>query len=334
MVLVDSVYINNGGGKILLDYLVKNLEDKDIEVFYLFDERCKGSFEFVEESRKKYIKASLVQRHTFYKGNKSTFEKILCFGNLPPNIALSAEVFTYFHQPLYLGTKNKATGLNRLLFQVKSFILFSWKNNTDYFIVQSGFIRDGLSRKFRIASDRIKIIPFYPPIEVDREVERKKNSFIYVSNGDPHKNHSRLLQAFCQFHDLTGLGKLSLTIDSRFVDLSNDIKKLQEKGYPIENLGFVSRKELSVAYASAEYLIFPSLAESFGLGLIEAIELGCKVIGSDLPYTHEVCEPSLSFDPESVESILEAIKTACTSKLESSKPLIKNDISKLIAHLN
>ena len=53
------------------------------------------------------------------------------------------------------------------------------------------------------------------------------------------------------------------------------------------------RLTLQKEYLSSEFLMFPSLTESFGLGLIEAIECGCKVIGADLPYTYEVCEPHL-----------------------------------------
>lgn len=44
MLLLDSLYINNSGGKILLDYLVEILETHKIPTYYLFDERCKGDF--------------------------------------------------------------------------------------------------------------------------------------------------------------------------------------------------------------------------------------------------------------------------------------------------
>ena len=77
-------------------------------------------------------------------------------------------------------------------------------------------------------------------------------------------------------------------------------------------------------------MIFPSLAESFGLGLIEAIECGCKVIGADLPYTYEVCEPSIVFDPMDDESIFEAFEKSLDDAVKTSSPKIRNNINELI----
>ena len=38
MILFDAVFINNGGGKILLDYLIDEIEKQNIELTYLL--RC------------------------------------------------------------------------------------------------------------------------------------------------------------------------------------------------------------------------------------------------------------------------------------------------------
>ncbi|MDN5489885.1 MAG: glycosyltransferase, partial [Acinetobacter sp.] len=108
----------------------------------------------------------------------------------------------------------------------------------------------------------------------------------------------------------------------------------KSEGYPIVNVGFVSRDRLINLYKSNEYLIFPSLAESFGLGLAEAIDGGCKVLGADLPYTYEVCNPSLVFDPYNVNGIENAIITAITQELTSSNKVISNDINQLILLLS
>ena len=41
MILIDALHINNSGGKILLDYLIKSIEKSNIEVFYLLDDIVK-----------------------------------------------------------------------------------------------------------------------------------------------------------------------------------------------------------------------------------------------------------------------------------------------------
>ncbi len=101
-------------------------------------------------------------------------------------------------------------------------------------------------------------------------------------------------------------------------------------GYPINNVGFIDREKLTELYLGHEYFIFPSLAESFGLGLAEAIDGGCKIIASDLSYTYEVCEPSLVFNPISINSIQAAIVMAIQNELPCAKKLIENDLSKIM----
>jgi len=111
------------------------------------------------------------------------------------------------------------------------------------------------------------------------------------------------------------------------------LKAIDDKialGYPIINTGFIKRDDLKLLYLQNEYLVFPSLAESFGLGLVESIENGCKVLGSDLPYTYAVCEPSLVFNPYDVESIYNAFTKTIVDDLKPSFSKIKNGINDLI----
>ena len=35
MILIDALHINDSGGKILLDYLIKSIEESDIKVTYI-----------------------------------------------------------------------------------------------------------------------------------------------------------------------------------------------------------------------------------------------------------------------------------------------------------
>jgi glycosyltransferase involved in cell wall biosynthesis len=103
------------------------------------------------------------------------------------------------------------------------------------------------------------------------------------------------------------------------------------KGYPIENIGYVDRLTLQLKYLSSKFLIFPSLTESFGLGLIEAIECGCMVIGADLPYTFEVCEPTLTFNPLDEQNFLSVFEQSLNvEKLKPSLARIQNDIKSII----
>ena len=103
MILVDAIYINNSGGKILLDYLIINLEKSNTKILYLLDTRVINKIPSIKNSNDViFLKNNLFNRHNFYYHNKISFNKIICFGNIPPPLKNKAIVYTYFHQLLFL----------------------------------------------------------------------------------------------------------------------------------------------------------------------------------------------------------------------------------------
>lgn len=335
MILIDAIYINNGGGLVLLKYLIETIKSSDLKVFFILDDRLKGQLDELNMLNCIYISSSFVDRYKFYKNNRNKYNKVLCFGNVPPPLKLKkSKVFVYFHQPLFLEIPQDFSLINKIIYTIKQNILRFFRSNTDYWLVQSPFISTKFSTKYlKGKSDKLRILPFYPELSFlkhKKNVSRISDSFIYVSNSSPHKNHLKLIDAFCQCFDKMHSGSLTLTVPNTDIFLNNIIQEKNNLGYPIYNAGFVDREKLTELYLSHEYLIFPSLAESFGLGLVEAIDGGCKIIAADLSYTYEVCEPSLTFDPYSIESIKNAIATAINKELPPASKLIENDISKII----
>ncbi len=332
MLLIDALYINNGGGKVLLDYLIKELNKTSIDVFYLFDSRLKDSNGLISQKRKVYLHASLVNRFMFYWHNQNKFDKVFCFASLPPNIRLKAKVFTYFQQSIYLKIPMEFDFKERVKFFMKTIVLNGFRNNTDYWVVQSNIIKGKLQEKYNISDRKILIIPFYPPVikDINPKHRREKHTYLYVSTAEPHKNHIKLINAFCEFYDEFKKGKLVLTVSEQFVEVFSLINAKIKLGYPITNVGFIKKEELQKIYLSSEYLIFPSITESFGLGIIEAIESGCKVIGANLPYTFVICKPSIVFEPQNKRSILKAFEKSLESNIQPTKQLVFNEINKML----
>ncbi|MHA7865497.1 glycosyltransferase [Flagellimonas marinaquae] len=337
MILIDALHINSGGGKVLLDYLVQELEKADLDVFYLFDARCSNDFKFIPAERKTYLKASLLNRHHFYKKNKNKFSKVFCFGNIPPTIKLKkCKVYTYFHQKLYIEAPADVKIKQRLSLKIRKTIISYLSKNTIKWVVQTELIKkDFLNSFHEISYNDVLVIPFYPSLNksYEKNIVKEKNTLIYVSQGLKHKNHHILLNGFIKYYDEFKTGKLILTVHVSHRDLFNRIKDLQNKGYPIENLGHIDRKELYKEYYRSEFTIYPSLSESLGLGIIEAIESGTNIIGSDLPYLKAVCIPSLTFDPLNSESVYQAIKLSKAS-VKPTKQLIFNQINDIIKLLS
>jgi glycosyltransferase involved in cell wall biosynthesis len=333
MVLIDAIYINNGGGKILLDYLISQNNNTNIELHYLIDSRIENKHCKIINGTVEYISSNWCTRKKYYLSNKNKFKKVFCFANLPPNIKLGIPVFTYFHQPLFLKIESNLPFISKIILWIKTKILTGVINNSSNWIVQSSLIQAKLSEKYKIKKNNILIIPFYPSINKPVHNFQREQIFLYVSNGEPHKNHKRLLDAFVLFFNTKKHGELHLTIENKYVDLKNYISKLQEKGFPIINHGFLNHEELSILYAKSLFFIFPSLTESFGLGIIEALESGCIILGADRPYMHAICKPNITFNPESLEDMCNGMIKAINNEFQKSEQHVHNNIEDLITLL-
>ena len=335
MLLVDSLYINVGGGKILLDYLVKEIEARQMDVFYLFDLRCKNDFKQVPNDRKVYLKASFFNRYQFYKRNKNNFTKILCFGNIPPPCEINNSiVYTYFHNVLMFNKRNEYSIALKLKVFLRNKLFRFLKKFSNIWIVQSSLVKEKVVSYLNISADDCFVYPFFDLSEKNITAKKKENTYLYVSSGASHKNLNRLLDAWLLVYQKGYNPELHLTIPQYEIELINKINFLVEKGINIVNHGFIEKSKLSILYTESEYLLYPSLFESFGLPLLEAVGHGCKVIAADLEYTYEVIEPSYTFNPLVIQSISDAVIFSLNNKLNVTTPKIKNEIDALIKMLN
>ena len=81
---------------------------------------------------------------------------------------------------------------------------------------------------------------------------------------------------------------------------------LEEPG--IECLGYLSELELDQAYRLTTVLVMPSLVETVGLPLIEALARGVPILAADRPYAHDVCgDAAAYFDPLSANSFVASV---------------------------
>ena len=298
MILFDCVYVNNGGGKILLDVLVKNVNLLGLDVQFLFDERISKAYDnnhFVYPPL--YLKAREKTRINYYNSNNIKYTRILAFGNVPPPIKINIPVYTYIHNVLYLEKKKHVNFFNFLKITLKEFYIKKVKNNTDYWIVQTNLVKTKLSWKWNVPNEKILTIPFYQDYidcsNSSSNFNLKKNSkltYIYVSNGESYKNHKRLFEAFEKFSSGKENVELKVTISNDYADLIAEIEKYNIRGIPIYNLGLLNKNEIQSIYLIVDFVLFPSFFESFGLGLIEAAQNNLPVIASNCDYVNEIIE--------------------------------------------
>ncbi len=333
MILIDAVYINNSGGKVLLDCLVDEIEQHGINVFYLFDDRCRSSFCTIPDSRKLFAKNGMLARYKFYLQHKKMLDKVLCFANVPPLLKLeNVIVATYFHNCALLADRFYDYFVGKRLHLLAKIVVISLlKNNSDYWFVQSDNVKQLLAKKININHKKINILPFYKLDNLSTGyVYRQTNTFIYPAANIAYKNHLGLLKAWDILHKKGYNPPLHITLSTMDPVLEEQYLTLINKGANVVNHGFLPAAELKKLYLASEYLIYPSLSESLGLPLIEAIHFGCKVVAADLAYVHAAITPSALFDPTNPESIAFAVERCLHEKMIKSDCLIENKIQELI----
>ena len=117
-------------------------------------------------------------------------------------------------------------------------------------------------------------------------------TFVVVGTIEARKNHLFLLQVWTRIAQKLGSAAPRLIIigqrgweSEQAVDLLDRAPALKPV---VTEIGGCSDEELSAHLRSACALLFPSLAEGYGLPLVEALGSGTPVIASDLPVFREI----------------------------------------------
>lgn len=331
MILIDTVYVNAGGGKALLQELLGRLRGR-VKCALLCDARLHG----VDTSGYEVtvIPARELARRDFYRRHRHQLTRVFCFGNVPPPFRLQAEVAVYFHNVLLCSAFKNATWREEFMGMLKMRYIRWRRSNADVFLVQTALVRSALVHD--LGSDiAISELPFYPstrlPLALGEPAEGRWSRYAYVSNGYPHKNHARLIAAWEMLAKKGCHPELHLTLDGEWKDLYQQIDNARSVGARITNHGFTDSQLL---YRACGYQIYPSQAESFGLGLVEAAEAGCAVIAADLPHVHAAIRPFGLFDPASVESICQAVLATHGRPAPKSELVAPNEVGRLVDWLS
>jgi glycosyltransferase involved in cell wall biosynthesis len=163
--------------------------------------------------------------------------------------------------------------------------------------------RDRIAEEFPFTSNKTVVIedPIPPGYEYRPKVFNSDYPWILQVGTAPHKNVGRLVQALrglpCKLH-IIGL-------------LSNEMQRLLESSrVDFENSVNITDAETVEAYGRADLVVFVSLAEGFGMPIIEAQAVGRPVIVSNLSPMKEVAGlGALTVDPFDIEAIRTTIRT-------------------------
>jgi len=198
-------------------------------------------------------------------------------------------------------------------------------SKADFLISNSDLTTRDHIQILNVPPDKIKTVYFaagdeFRPIsdvgyleQIRKKYRLPKRFILTVSSYDPNKNIGTLFQAF---------SRCFANIDVHLVIAGQDCAKFSQD-FDLESLGlqdlvhfpgWVDQKDLAALYSLADVYVFPSIYETFGIPILEAMACGCPVIASTAGALPELAgDAALLVDPHDSEALANNIRQVITS---------------------
>ena len=203
-------------------------------------------------------------------------------------------------------------------------------HNADHIVTISSFSKKDIVLEYKIKPNKITVA--YPghsedfkPVKDQEKMKQALSKYgiegtyiIYIGTIQPRKNLKRLIEAVARIENLqlvlvgktTGEGRQGW----KFEDILNRPKQLGISGR-VKFTGFVPNEDLILLLNGAIAFILPSLYEGFGITAVDGMSCGVPVLVSNVSSLPEVVgKAGLTFNPNSVDQIEQAIRTITTDK--------------------
>lgn len=135
-----------------------------------------------------------------------------------------------------------------------------------------------------------------------------KSFYLYVSRIYPPKNFGALLRAFAKIGPQNG--RHLVIAGTHTEGCENELALIDTLGIEewVMQLGWIDREELPALYSLADALVQPSLYESFGISLVEAMAVGCPVLTANRFGAAEIVgDAGVLVDPDDIGDIADGM---------------------------
>lgn len=165
-------------------------------------------------------------------------------------------------------------------------------------------VYNGVSEHFKPVTDQMELK------RVKEKYHLPDRYFFFLGNTDPKKNTKGTLKAYSDFLKQTGSDIKLVMLDYDRPELEKLLDEIGNKNLINKILltGYVVNTDLPAIYCQSDLFLYPSLRESFGIPMLEAMGCGVPVITSNTSSMPEVAgDGALIIDPFKPEEITTAM---------------------------
>lgn len=162
-----------------------------------------------------------------------------------------------------------------------------------------------------IHKERFRVVPYAVEFKHDgnsgKSIDPKgKVRLLYLSHLWPHKDYQIIPQVARILKDRGIDFTISFTGERETWPTGYDriLWEAQKLGVSshILPVGTVPHEKVQELYRAADIFFFPSLCESFGFPMVEALSFGLSIVAADTPVNKEICgNAALYFEPRNAE---------------------------------
>ena len=321
------------GMDIVVLELLKSIKSLDTDFeFYIFaqkneDDICLSSdknFHIIQTNNMSYPLWEQWKLPSLVK--KYDIDVLHCTSNTAP-VFPGTKSITTIHDIIYLESFNfrDGTWYQRFGNLYRKFIVPIVAKKSEKIITVSNFEKGRIDKYFGFDSDKTVVIynacsDYFldDSISNNDEVAQslEKPYVLFLGNTDPKKNMKGVIESLKILFNRNELNFNLVIPDIDDSYLQNIINKYGCDGVKdkIIRMPYVPNTSLKNIYKNASIFLYPSLRESFGIPILEAMACGTPVITSNTSAMPEIAGDAAEFiDPKNSESIANAISMLMNS---------------------
>ncbi|MEW6324876.1 MAG: glycosyltransferase family 1 protein [Nitrospirota bacterium] len=205
----------------------------------------------------------------------------------------------------------------KVQFYMRRWLVIRSVKSADAVVTASKSMLDDMAACTDIPKNKAAVINYgvplnkFPALAVRPHQEREVQlgrivKLLFVSEYSDYKNLTTLLKAVLILRGQEDNVRLVTTADPEQFPEADISSRDEDRRLAahllvsscVDFTGPVAYREISALYAQSHIFVFPSLAESFGHPLVEAMASGLPIIASDIPICREICgDAAIYFDP-------------------------------------